>query len=327
VLGLSLFKNKKIVSRLKLLLGLLLLVALLVWNDNGKQLLEIFSGFNPQFIFVLFLIAFALNIVSSAKWALFIRDHGVKISEFRVFSLYLIGKFFSNFLPSMIGGDVARAYMLGQEINSHSRSLASVFLERATGLIALAALASIFSLINYPILVNPMISITIGVAFFSCLLFSVVFLKASVKSSFLKVIDRLPLVKKYSTKFALLFDEVGYYKGRKKLLVLSMGYSFLFHLLAGVNVYAACWSIGFTPDFLDILVITPVVLLLTMIPVSPNNIGWWEWCFGVLLVSAGASTAEGLAVALTLRAVTLVVSLFGGLLFLYYKDKKLTKAP
>jgi glucose uptake protein GlcU len=53
-----------------------------------------------------------------------------------------------------------------------------------------------------------------------------------------------------------------------------------------------------------------------MIPVSPNIIGWWEWCFSVLLVDAGATIAEGLAVALTMRAVTMAVSVVGGLLFL-----------
>jgi glucose uptake protein GlcU len=57
-----------------------------------------------------------------------------------------------------------------------------------------------------------------------------------------------------------------------------------------------------------------------MIPVSPNNIGWWEWCFSVLLLDAGATAAEGLAVALTLRAATMSVSLLGGLLFLRWRQ-------
>jgi uncharacterized membrane protein YbhN (UPF0104 family) len=109
---------------------------------------------------------------------------------------------------------------------------------------------------------------------------------------------------------------VTYFRDQHRLLLLSLLYSFAFHLLAGLNVYVACLSIGLAPPLLDILVITPVILLLVMIPVSPNNLGWWEWCFSVLLMDAGATAAEGLAVALTLRAVTMLVSLVGGLLFL-----------
>ena len=96
-------------------------------------------------------------------------------------------------------------------------------------------------------------------------------------------------------------------------------YSLAFHLLAGMNVHVACLSIGIASPILDILVITPVILLLVMIPVSPNNIGWWEWCFSVLLIEAGATAVEGLVVALVLRAVTMGMSMIGGLLFLQHR--------
>jgi uncharacterized membrane protein YbhN (UPF0104 family) len=104
------------------------------------------------------------------------------------------------------------------------------------------------------------------------------------------------------------------FRHRRALLLKSLLFSFAFHFMAAVNVYVACLSIGLAPSFLDILVITPVILLLNLIPVSPNNLGWWEWCFSILLMDAGASAAEGLAVGLTIRAMTLCMSLVGGLL-------------
>jgi hypothetical protein len=42
----------------------------------------------------------------------------------------------------------------------------------------------------------------------------------------------------------------------------------------------------------------------------------------VLLLDAGATAAQGLAVAVTLRAVTLLVSLVGGLIFLLERDAR-----
>ncbi|HAM49718.1 MAG TPA: hypothetical protein DCP92_03115, partial [Nitrospiraceae bacterium] len=45
--------------------------------------------------------------VSSIRWQLFLPEgFGIK----RLFSLYLIGSFFNNILPGVIGGDAVKAY-------------------------------------------------------------------------------------------------------------------------------------------------------------------------------------------------------------------------
>src|SRR5687768_8466178 len=76
--------------------GVALLAALLVWNDNGRKLLDVFAGFRPEFAVALLLISFALIWISCIKWGLFLRDRGVRISHARLFGLYLIGFFFNN---------------------------------------------------------------------------------------------------------------------------------------------------------------------------------------------------------------------------------------
>ena len=311
--------KKRILKIVKLILGITLLFLLLAWNNNGRNLLNVFSDLKPVYFALLILISMMLNLVSSVKWSLFLHDKGIDITQFRLFKLYLIGKFFSNFLPTMVGGDVTRAYLLGKEINSHSQSIASVFLERITGLYGLVIIAVIFSLINYKILFNPVISISIGGVAVGCLLGLILFFKSSMNEFILQIIPNFSVLKKFKIKFERLSNDIGYFKSRRMLLLSSLGLSISFHLIACVNVYVACISIGFYPDFIDILVITPVILILTMIPVSPGNIGWWEWCFSVLLIDAGASSSEGLAVALMLRAITLLASLIGGLFFLQAK--------
>jgi uncharacterized protein (TIRG00374 family) len=304
----------------KTVLGISLLAGLLLWNDNASQLITVFSEFNSEFILALFAISLGLNAISSIKWSLFLPDRAAKVSQFRLFSLYLIGKFFSNFLPSMVGGDVARAYILGREISSHSKSAASVLMERATGMIGLALLAGIFSILNYRILENPIISLSVLVAVLGCVVGVVLFYWPPLKALILRIVGIVPLVRRFSGKFERLINAIEYFRPQYRVLFLSLLLSIAFHFLASMNVYVTSLSIGFQPSFLDIIVITPVILMLTMIPVSPNNIGWWEWCFSILLADAGATAAEGLAVALTLRAFTLAVSLIGGVLLLYKRQ-------
>lgn len=304
----------------KTILGIALLASLLLWNDNAQKLLEVFADFKLEYIVALAFIGLALNAVSSIKWSLFLHDRGMDVSQLRLLSLYLIGKFFNNFFPSMFGGDVARAYILGRTISSHAIATASVFLERVTGLIGLAFLAGLFSLINFQILANPIISLSVTGAILGCSIGIALFYWPSFKDFVLKITRSIPIVKKFSPNIERLINAVAHFRSRHRLLLLSLVYSVAFHVLASVNVYVTCLSIGFVPNFSDILVITPVILMLAMIPVSPNNIGWWEWCFTLLLADAGATGAEGLAVGLTLRAMALTISLIGGVLFLYQRQ-------
>lgn len=300
-------------------IGLGLLLTLLLWNDNAAKLLGVARDFEPKYLVALFLIAFGLNALSSLKWSLFVRERGFDISQVQLFNLYLIGKFFSNFLPSMVGGDLARIYLLGRAISSHSRSFASVFLERATGVVGLTLLTILFGLLNPEMLTNPFIALSIAAAAMACAIAVVLFYRPSLLFRICGPVADVPLLGKVVSKGERVIREVTYFRHHQRLLLLSMLYSLGFHLLAGVNVYVACLSIGLVPPLLDILVLTPVILLLVMIPVSPNNIGWWEWCFSVLLIEAGATAVEGLVVALVLRAVTMAMSVIGGLLFLQYR--------
>ena len=293
-----------------------MLAALVLWQDNGQKLFHILAQFDRNYIATLLLIELGLNGISSVKWSLFIHERGIQISQLRLFKLYLIGKFFNNFLPSMVGGDVARIYLLGQLMNSHSRSFASVFLERATGVVGLTLLAAGFALANPEILSNRIILLAITAAVFGCAVALVLFYCPFVLLGAVARFGRLPLIGSLSRKVEQVVHHITYFRHRQRLLLLSLAYSFGFYLLAGMNVYVACLSIGLAPELAEILAVTPVILLLTMIPVSPNNIGWWEWCFSILLVDAGATMAEGLAVALTIRASTMVMSVLGGLLFL-----------
>ena len=124
--------GRSLIQIAKAVLGIGLLATLLLWRDNGRKLFDVLAQFDPDYTVMLLLISLGLSGISSVKWSLFIHERGIQISQVRLFNLYLIGMFFNNFLPSMVGGDIARIVKLGRLMRSHSRSFASVFLERAT---------------------------------------------------------------------------------------------------------------------------------------------------------------------------------------------------
>ena len=189
-------------------------------------------------------------------------------------------------------------------------------------MLALIFLAASFSLFEPRLLANPIIVATVAGGLAGAVIAIVVFFRPRLLQIGIDLLRIVPLMKGLAAKVERLTGEVLRFRHRHRLLLLSLLLSGGFHLLAGLNVYVSCLSIGFAPPVLEIFVITPVILLLGMLPVSPSNIGWWEWCFSVLLLSAGATAAEGLAVGLTIRFVTMGMSLLGGLLFLRWRVRR-----
>lgn len=310
-------KRRYLIFILKLLIGIALLAALIMWKDNGRKVLDLLSRLRWQYLILLLGLALILAFVSCLKWNLFLVERSVKVSILRLMLLYLIGSFFNNFMPSMIGGDLTRIYLLGRQIDSKSISAASVFLERFTGLIALLIIALIFSCMRIELISNPIIGTSIAVMILVSLGIVIFFCWPKLTDIIFSHLPSTPIILNLSSKLKVVYQDIIFFNKHFKLLSLAMLYSFIFHLLTSVNVYASCLSLDFQTPFLDIAVVTPIILLLNNIPVSINNIGWWEWSFSLLFMGVGADAELGLAVALTLRGITLILSLVGGVLFLF----------
>lgn len=312
--------NKQARQRLlflgRLALGVSLLTALLIWNDNGRKVLNAFVQAQPLYLIPFFCITYPLLGASCMKWGLFLTERGVVIPFHRLLSLYLIGSFFNNFLPSMIGGDLVRAYVLGRQIDSHAHSLASIFLERITGMIALVTLAVTFYLCDPQLREEPVISVSIVIIGSGCIGLLTVLWKPQLASWLLRPVAAHPYIKQILPKLVQFHEYVMYFKDKPLLVGKAMAYSFAFHFLTGVNVYIACLVLNIPFSFLSAIALTPIILLVSSVPLSINGLGVWEWAFSVYMAQAGAQIDEGLAVALLIRAKVMLVSVVGGVLFL-----------
>jgi glycosyltransferase 2 family protein len=308
--------RRRWLNALKTVIGLSLLAALLLQKDRIRQLQELLSRVDLAHVLALIGLSIALNVVASIKWGFFIQRRAAGISLPRLLALYLIGKFFGNVLPSMMGGDLARAFLLGRSLRSQSDSAASVIMERATGLMGLVVVALTAIAMSPGLLRQPVIAVSVAGISLACLAGLALFFRPSPWLAHARRWQDRRWVGRPIAFVNSVLERVVGFRHSGALLRRSLAMAVLFHLLACLNVYIAALSIGFHPAFVHVMAITPIILMLTMIPVSPNNLGWWEWCFSVLFEDVGGTAAQGLVVALILRAVALLVSLAGGVLFL-----------
>jgi uncharacterized membrane protein YbhN (UPF0104 family) len=74
-----------------------------------------------------------------------------------------------------------------------------------------------------------------------------------------------------------------------------------------------------------LFVVVPLVLLVSIIPLTPNGIGLQEGAFLFFLERIGAARSEALAVGLIIRAKVTIIGLIGGILWLSAKRAHGTK--
>lgn len=300
---------------IKLVLALVACLALVLLS-GADQLLAALTNLSLLNIFQLLLVSILLVAISSLKWKIFLDTAQRKLSFLKLFSLYLVGYFVNSVFPSYVGGDVVRSWYVGKEVGQ-AKAAASTILERYSGLVAMVVM-SILGLFLAP-------AVPIGVVWATilCALGLIVLTFAVLSTDFLRFFENImqrlvgerigKLFKKIHTLQSALSD--GIKTGPTRLLFVLL-LSFGYHLLAVVNTLVAAAAVGWVQvDFVSLMVVLPLILLIGALPISPSGLGIQEGAFYYFLQTVGATPAQALAVAVVLRAKTIVLAVVGGVIW------------
>jgi len=299
-------------------LALLLFLASSVdWSEIGS-LLQATAW--PPLAFAIVLIAGLVGL-SALKWRLLLTMHRVSITMGDAFRLYWIGIFFSNFLPSSIGGDAVRVALLH---NTHNLTTvaATVVEERATGFLVLVALSTgalIWGPQYPPYLALPLWS---GVMVAAGLLTALLFLPAlSIPLPIKRIMDHLPgvLARVLNAVTRVARATTALHRDPRSLAT-TLFLSCIYYLGIVLVQYAIFRGCGVPIAFLDILWIAPLTLLIGAIPISLNGIGLVEGAFVLLYGYVGVTPEQAFTAALLNRFMGLGVSLVGAPFWTVYKN-------
>lgn len=299
----------------KLVVGLGLLAFLITRSDPARllgRLMEVRVGW-LALVLVLPHVGIAL---SSLKWRLLLRERGIRTGFGRLFALYMIGTFFNNFLPTMVGGDVVKAYHLGRESGDHSAVAAATFMERYVGFGALVSLLPLAVLHA---------SIVESWPWIRWAALAIVGLYASTLAVFLRVGESLTEfswewkpVGRFLSAFRKTGRRVRAFRRSLPVVGVALGISLAFYLVTGVASWAAARSVGTEVALWYMIGIIPWVLLGGLLPVSLNGLGITEAGYVLFLGLAGIPTVDAVAMGLVLRGRVFITAILGGVIFLVY---------
>jgi len=319
---------------------------------KGNDLIEVIKQVDPFYMGVSFFVTFMMLIASCAKWKVVLDLKEKKVPFTELLKIYMVGYFFSNMLPSTVGGDVVRSYYAGRIIENQAFSAVSIFVERFSGILflfilvivapvlqpqlyksayilfpACAGLFFLFVVLWVFLAKNPFaIPNIVAGNIFNALnkiarkagirLFIVMIEKA--EAFYKKILEKL---QKFRKELQIAMKAI---KNDKQILFRIVYLTVLFYVLTWVNVYTAYRAFGVEVNFIQICAIVPAIMLVAHVPVTLlGNLGYFESVFVFYFLLVGIGGAETLAMGLFLRLKTLTMGIVGFGVYLVYKQKNM----
>lgn len=317
-------KNRWVVMG-KLAVGLGLMTALVVRADI-TELLASLRSVNLWYLALMFALPHLMIVLSSVKWQMFLRELGLRLGLARLCGLYLIGTFFNNFLPTMIGGDTVRIYALGRDTGNPSAAVAATFLERLTGFAALVSLLPLVLLSDLVTTRFPAVRLLVPAVMVGFAA-GVGLLLFPRWRSLLRPLRRIRLMDRVFDFLARSRAAVAVAGRSLCTLAATYAMSLVFYVGASACVWAAARSLGAHVRMDYLMATVPLVLATAMLPVSVNGLGITEAGFAIFLQLAGVPLPEAVGVGLLLRARMFVTAMIGGLVFLRYRTLSRQSGP
>jgi glycosyltransferase 2 family protein len=227
----------------------------------------------------------------------------------------LIGTFFNQTLPSSIGGDAVRLWLVARGGAGWRAATYSIFVDRAIGLIALAIIIVASLPWSYSLIRDPDGRSALLLVDFAALASGAGFLVLGVLP--------FPWLKHWWGTHHLyacsvIANRVIFSRAHgPSIAVLSV----LVHVLAVVIAWCVVQSIASPVHFSQIFQLVPPVMLITMLPISIAGWGVREASMGLAFGYAGLMANEGVNVSLLFGAVSFIVGAFGGLVWIFSAEK------
>ncbi|AEA34435.1 lysylphosphatidylglycerol synthase transmembrane domain-containing protein [Hippea maritima] len=271
------------------------LILLLLYKIDTNAFIKTLTKIGLVQFLGLALLYLTSQIISSIRWHMIIKSLGGDIPVGSLFKLYLMGMFANLFLPSIIGGDGVKAYILSKQIG-WQKSVSSIFLERYNGLLALLTL-SVISLIVF----FKLFSIKIAILIITANIFAIV---SILSLRFFKH----PKLKKF-------YQDIVMFHKSNKLMIVS-----ILSILVQITVIAVYILVGrlfgFKVSIAYYFAFIPIITLISFLPISFNGIGVREFSFVYFFKIAHLSSTQSVSLSIAVFFVVVFCSLLGGIFYL-----------
>lgn len=260
-----------------------------------------------------FLVALVVLVLMARRWQLIMQQDGVEAPYGLLLLHYVESTFFALFLPSSIGGDVARGVRVQRQLGGARRTVVNIVTERLAGTWAICLLGAISLMsggLPYSGVTRAILITYLTVIGATMLSFSHTVHRAL--NGVLRGMKLLRLIELHD----LVFDQFRSHLSNRQLLLQVVLLSLIQQFCMIVSAYLVGRSGGVDLSLMFYLLAMPLVWLMGLLP-ALGGIGPREGTFVFLLTQAGIDPDRAVAVAALFLATQVGRGVLGGLVFLY----------
>jgi uncharacterized membrane protein YbhN (UPF0104 family) len=284
----------------------ILLLYLSLRSVNLGAVSERLSRFNAVWIVVALAILAVQVGLQTLRWREIAAVCGAPLAFAPALQISYIAAFFNQVLPSTVGGDAARIWLLARKGGGWASAAYSVVIDRGAGvlvlaLIVIACLPWTLALIHDPLARAVLLLIGGG-----AIAGAIAFLAIGILPW--RLFDRWLLMRHLAetSRMAWRLCRSGRAAG---VVFLS---SVVIHLLTVATAWCCMKSIAAPVGFAPILFLMPPVLLITTVPISIAGWGVRESSMVVAFAYAGLAQGDGLTLSILFGAVSFALGVIGG---------------
>jgi uncharacterized protein (TIRG00374 family) len=277
--------------------------------DWGAFAERLESGRPGWFAAAVGLVAAAL-VIGALRWWQLLGAAGIRLDARQLGRVYTVSTFSSTFLPTSVGGDVARALLVAREPRLLVRVGATILVDRAGALLGMLALAWL-GLLLQPGAASVRTQVALAVVTGAVVVAGAVALLAATRPSAAPARVRPARLGRALREVR---EVTAIYGRRPAVLVVLVGSSVLFQALVAAQLCALAESLGLSLSFAMAAVTLTLVTLATMIPLSIAGFGIREVSYVVVLAGAGIDATDATALSLATVVVLLLASLPGAVM-------------
>jgi len=281
-----------------------------VWQCARAASLPLLAGALAVYLGSMLLVAW--------RWQLLLRADGVRVSLLRLTRYYLIGFFFNNFLPSSIGGDVARVMYAARQTGSVTHSFSAVFVERLIGFLAMAALALV-SMLALVRTFDPRTALWLGGLTCGLTLVFVVVSAVSFSARAQAWLAALCVQVRWQHVGARVAEAgaaIQRYRAQRGTLLAVFGISLVYQMVLGCFTYMVTCATGLTAPLWLVFALMQLSSMAGILPITLETAGMREGIYVFALQPLGYAPSVVLTALLLVRVVSVLGSAFGGLVWM-----------
>lgn len=301
-------------------------LAVVLGKSDTKGLIEALKVTRISLLPLAIAATVAVTWLMSLRWGLILRVRGYRVPTRRLFSHYLVGIFFSNFVPGGgISMDVARLIYVYRDVPERSFVVSTLVYERFAGLLALLLTGLVATVRSRSYLPAAGRLYAVELLLLGSLILFAALVSNRAAGWMSRIItavgDRLGTAK-LSLAAVHTIEGMSEIRRSKSMIVKTIGLSLLIRVVWSLGCYVVALAMGLPLSLSLTFAFISVYDVIRMFPVSINGLGLREWALVALMSNVGIGTEQAVMFSFLAFAPILLNAILGGAIYISRAGRK-----